>query len=128
MSILLAWNFKVLGLHKSQKKLPWFVAYKVEHNQNGKKNPVSWIGLLNIEVMLSTFKSLLFHNSLSMSFRPVQRRECISSLFVQRLRVSLLNETIQHFTLIAPLKFSWFIWLRGIYVSRLSGIPSGPSD
>lgn len=45
----------------------------------------------------------------------VQRsqKECIPYLFVQRfLRVSLLNETMQHFTLIFSTEISLIIWLE----------------
>lgn len=115
MSILLAWNFKVLLLHKSQKQSKtkkyflglWHTRLN-EHSQNEKKILVSWIGIFNLEVILSTFKGLHFHNSFSITFQAsAEKLKRVYRFSVQGLRISLLlNETMQHFTLICPLKFS----------------------
>lgn len=67
------WNFKVLLFHKLQNNFLGFWHTRLNIIVMERKIPVSWIWLLNLEVILATLKSLLFHNSLSISFRPLFR-------------------------------------------------------
>lgn len=56
-----------------QKNLVYGIQGWMNILKNEKKNPVSWIGVFNLEVILSTFKDFHFHNSFPHNFSGLCR-------------------------------------------------------